>query len=75
MEDEDALEDADLRRREPEPVRVLQQLLHSLHQPAQVPVEVLDLVRPHPQSGVGVLADLGERDQAPRFRLGVQLVA
>ena len=39
---------------------------HPLGEPRELVVEVLDLVRPHPQDGVAVLADLGQREPATR---------
>ncbi len=73
-EDEDAAKDADLRRREAQAVRVVEQLLHSLDEARELLVEALDLVRLHPQGRIRVLADLGERDVAPGLRLGVELL-
>jgi hypothetical protein len=35
---------------------------HPVGEPAQVLVELLDLVRPQTQGGIGVLADLSERE-------------
>ena len=48
-------------------------IMRSARRP-QVLVELLDLVRAHPQRRVGVLADLREREPAPRRVLGVALV-
>ena len=73
LEDEQALEHADLRRREPDAARVVHQVRHLLGEPRQVVVELLDLARPHPQDGVRVLADLRERDAAARVVLRVEL--
>ena len=46
---------------------------HSLGQPHEVVVEALDVSRLHPQDGVGVLADLSERDATTRLSLSVEL--
>ena len=54
---------------EPDAVRVPHQLGHPLGETAQVAVELLDLPRRHAQHGVGVLADLAERDPPARLRL------
>ena len=73
LEDEHALQHADLRRREPDPARVVHQVRHLLGEPREVVVELLDLARPHPQDRVRVLADLRERDAAARALLRVEL--
>ena len=53
--------------------RPTHQPCHPLRKLPQVVVELLDVVRAHPQHGIGVLADLGERDPAPRLAFGLQL--
>ena len=73
LEDEEALEDADLCRGQPDAARVVHQLPHLLGEPRQVVVELLHLPRAHPQDGVRVLADLGERDTAACALLRVEL--
>jgi hypothetical protein len=50
------------------------QELHALDEALQLVVELGDRARRHLQSGVRVLADLGERDPAARLALGVELV-
>src|SRR6185436_1009275 len=72
-EDEDAPENADLRRRETDSVRVLHQLAHARHEPLEVVVELLDRRCLHAQDGVRVLADLRQRELPPSLVLGVQL--
>src|SRR5687768_7599303 len=72
-EDEQTLEDADLRRRQPHASRILHQSAHPLREPREVVVELLHLVRPHPQDRVRVLADLRERHAPTNLDLGVAL--
>ena len=74
LEDEQPLEDTDLRRGEADPVRFGHELLHPLDEPAEIVVELLHRPRRHPQRGVGVLADLGEREPAPRLAFRVELL-
>jgi len=74
LEDEQPLKHAHLRRREADPVRIDHEHLHPLDEPAEVVVELLHRPRLHPQRGVGVLADLGEREPAPRLAFRVELV-
>ena len=66
--------DADLGRREADAVRVDHQQLHPLDEASQLVVELDDRARLHPERGVGVLADLGERDPPARRALGVELL-
>jgi hypothetical protein len=73
LEDEDALQDAHLRRRETDAARVVHQLAHPRDEPLQVLVERRDVVAAHPQHGIAVLTDLRERELPPRLRLGVEL--
>jgi len=73
LEHEHAAEDPDLRPGEPDAARVDHQRLHPLDEPAEIGVELLDGLRLHPQHGIGVLADLSEREPAPHLRLGVEL--
>ena len=47
----------------PAPSGVVHQLGHPLDEPAELVVEVLDVVRFHAQHGIRVLADLGERER------------
>jgi hypothetical protein len=72
-EDEHAAEHADLSGGEADAVRVLHQLAHAGHEPLQVVVEVLDGGCLHPEDGVWVLADLGERELPPGLALGLSL--
>ena len=71
VEDEQPPQDPDLCRREPDPVGVVHQREHPLGELLQLLVERLDLVGPHPQHRVAVLADLRERDLAPGAPLGL----
>ena len=71
---EDAPEDADLIRGEPNPARVLHQVRHPLDELLQILVERVHFLRLEPQDGVRVLTDLGERETAPGFYLRVELV-
>ena len=73
LEDEDAAEHADLRRGQTDALRVVHQLGHPVDEPAQVVVEVGDLVGGQPQRGIAVLADLCERKATPRLGLGFGL--
>ena len=73
VEDEHPTEHADLRRREPDAVRILHQVLHAGNEPAKVVVELLHGRSRHAQHGIGVLADLRQRKLAPGFVLGVEL--
>ena len=73
LEDEQPLEHADLRRREPDAARVVHQVRHLLGEPREVVVELLDLARTHPQDGVRVLADLREREASARLVSRVEL--
>jgi len=73
LKHEHAAQDSDLRPREPDAARVDHQRLHPLDEPAEIGVELLDGLRLHPQHGIGVLADLSEREPAPHLRLGVEL--
>ena len=70
MEDEEPPEDADLGRGEPDAVGVVHDADHPLGEPRELLVERLDLVGAHPQHRVAVLADLRERQLAPRPLLG-----
>lgn len=72
-EDEHALQDANLCRRETDPVGLLHQLSHAGGEPAQIIVELLDGSRLHAQHGVRVLPDLREGKLPPRLALGVEL--
>src|SRR5262249_48804710 len=74
LEDEQPLEDADLRRSQADSVRVDHQLLHPLDEPDEAVVELLHRPRLHLQGGVGVLADLRERNPAPRFAFRIELL-
>ncbi len=74
LEHEEPLEDADLRRGEPDSARVVHQLGHPLREPREVLVETVDLVRAQPQHRVRVLPDLRQRDPAPRLDLCVELL-
>ena len=74
LEHEQPLQDAYLGRREPDAAGVVHQVRHPVGEPHQVVVEALDLTRAHPQDGVRVLADLGERDATTRLRLSVDCV-
>ena len=74
LEDEEPLQHADLGGGEPGPDGVVHQRLHPLDERAQVVVELLHRARLHPQRRVRVLADLGEREPAPRLALGVELL-
>ena len=73
-EDEDAAEDADLRRRQPDPVRLVHERRHALDQALEVVVEGLDLAGLHPQRRVAVLADAREREEPARLALEILLV-
>ncbi len=73
LEDEQASQDSDLGPGEPDPARVDHQRLHPLDKAAEIGVELLDGLCLHPQNRIGVLADLSEREAAPRLRLGIQL--
>ena len=65
VEDEEAAEDPDLRRGEPDAVGVVHERRSSARRRGSSSlVEDLDLVRAHAQHRVAVLADLGERDAA-----------
>src|SRR5581483_647632 len=74
LEDEDAAEDADLRGREADPVRVAHQQLHPVDEALQLVVELLDGARLHAERGVRILADLRERDAAASLALRVELL-
>ena len=71
--DEQPLQHADLRRRQPDAACVVHQVRHLLGEAGEVVVEQLDLARAHPQDRVRVLADLGEREPAARAILRVEL--
>ena len=73
LDDYDAPQDADLRRREPDALRVHHQALHPLDEPPEVAVEVLHLVRAHAQGRVAELADLRERRAPSRLALRIAL--
>ena len=73
VEDEQALQDAHLRRGQTDAVRVVHQVRHPVREPHEIVVEPIDLTRAHAQDGVRVLANLRERDTAPRLRLSVEL--
>jgi hypothetical protein len=72
VEDEDAAKDADLGGRETDADRIHHQCLHSLDEPQEIVVELLDGIRDHPQRRIGILPDLGERELPPRVSLGVE---
>ena len=55
----------------PAPSGIVHQLGHPLDELVEVVVEGLDLVRPHAKHGIGVLADLRERDEPPGIALGI----
>ena len=74
LEHEEALQDAYLGGRKPDAARVVHQVRHPVRQPHQVVVEAVDLTRAHPQDGVRVLPDLGERDATTRLRLSVDVL-
>ena len=67
MEDEQAAQDPDLRRGQPDAVGVVHERRHPLGEPGELLVEVLDLVGAHAQHRIAVLADLRERELAPRL--------
>src|SRR6266511_3928848 len=71
--DEHAAEHSDLGGGEPDAVRILHQLAQARGEPLEVVVEVLHRRRLHPEDGVRVLADLGERELAPGLALGLEL--
>ena len=73
-EDEEPAQDADLGRGETDALGVVHDADHPLRQPRELLVERLDLVGAHPQHRVAVLADLRERDLAPRALLGAIVV-
>jgi hypothetical protein len=73
LEDEQAAQDPDLRRGEPNPTRVDHQRLHPLDETAEIGVELLDRPGLHAERRIGVLPDLRKREPAPRLRLGVEL--
>ncbi len=56
--DEEAAEDPDLGRREPDALGVVHEGDHPLAHLVELVVELTDLVGAHPQDGVAVLADL-----------------
>ncbi len=72
--DEEPLQDADLRRGQPNADCVVHERLHPLHQGAELVVEPFDRTRAQPQRGVRVLPDLCESKPAPGSALGVQLL-
>ncbi len=74
LEDEEPLEDANLRRGESDTAGVVHELGHPVGEADEVLVEAVDLVRAQPQHRIGVLPDLGERHAAPRLDLGVELL-
>src|SRR5215210_6672830 len=51
----------------------MHQRCHPLGELTQIAVELLDVVGAHPQHRVRVLANLGERDPAPRLERRFQL--
>ncbi len=69
LEHEDALQEPDLGRGEPDALGVCHQLLHPLGKVGQVVVELGDLFGLHPERDVGVLADLGEGVAAKQVTL------
>ena len=73
--DEDAPQDADLRRRQPDAASLLHQPRHALDELRDGIAQVFDLVCAHPQRRVRILADLHQRSPTPRFPLGVELFA
>ena len=70
--DEHAVHQADLRRGEPDPERVVHQLAHAADLLAQRVVEAVDGERAAAQHGVAVLADEPQRGVAAGARLGVE---
>src|SRR5438552_974906 len=74
LEDEQPLQNSDLGRGEPDPVRVDHELLHPVGELAQVVVELLDRAGGHLQRRVRVLADLRERHSPSSLLLGVELL-
>jgi len=73
LEDEEPADDADLRRGEADPRRLLHQPLHPRDEAAQIVVELLDRPCLHAQGDVRVLADLREREPAARLALRIEL--
>ena len=69
--DEEPAEDPDLRRGEPDAVGVVHELDHPLGDPRELLVERLDLRGAHPQHGIAVLPDLGERESLADEPLGL----
>ncbi len=74
LEDEQALQDPDLGRGEPDAAGVDHELLHPVDEPPEIVVELLDRARGHLQRRIRVLADLREREPSPRLLLGVELL-
>ena len=73
-EHEEPAQHSDLRRGEPDAVRLVHERGHSLDEALEVVVERLDLARLHPEHGVAVLADPREREKPARLALELLLV-
>lgn len=73
-EDEQPSQDPHLRGCETGTAGVAHELGHSINEPAEVVVEVLDGVRPQAKDRIRVLPDLCERQASARVALGVRLV-
>ncbi len=69
LEDEETAEHPDLGRCQPDALRLVHERGHAFDEPAQVVVEVDDLVRDEPQRRIAVLADLPQREAAACFGL------
>ena len=74
LDHEQAPQDADLVRRQPDPARVLHEADHSLDELREVAVERIDLLRLEAEHRIRVLADLRERQPPHRLDLRVELL-
>jgi hypothetical protein len=74
VEDKDALQDPHLIRGEADSARVFHQGRHPLDESPEIVVELLHRPCDHPQRGVGVLADLCQRETPPYFLFGIELL-
>ena len=70
LEDEQAAEHADLSRGQAYALRLLHERRHPVDEPAEVVVELHDLVGDESERRIAVLPDLPEREAAARVGLG-----
>jgi hypothetical protein len=74
VEDEQPANDADLCRSEADADCIHHQRLQPLDEPPEIVVELLHLLRRHPEGRIGVLTNLRECEMPPSLSLGVELL-